>query len=343
MKTLARLLLTIGVGFTGLSVPGCPTAESPAPAGGSGGGTGTSGARYTVSGSVRDASGAGVADVTLQSDDGSSTTTDSEGNWSLADLQGTRTITPSRDGWRFEPTSTEVDGASGPSSDVAFVGTFLPIYPETESFPTLMFLWDEDGTYGALNLTADESGHIYSCGGFGGYEDDDIEGEDISLELTIMFAHRQREPIYALCAGTVTYVAEWDDFTTASNTGAGGEVWIRYGQNYAVVYRHVVTGGTDLSVGQTVEQGDILGYTADRGDDGSLYQFGLSQRQESRYAWLNPYPYFDSLSRTRLVQIWNAAQRTDLSGYAGISQPWGDLSVFVLSSGQEIARRGGLE
>jgi len=105
----------------------------------------------------------------------------------------------------------------------------------------------------------------------------------------------------------------------------------------------VVTGGLDLSIGQTVEPGDTLAYTADRVVGGSLYQFGLSHRQESRYAWLNPFPYFDSLSRTRLLQIWNAAQRTDLPGYADISQPWGDLTVLVTSNGQEIAQRGGLE
>ena len=299
---------------------------------------GTRSSSSAVSGSVRDASGAGVSDVTLQSDDGASTTTDSEGNWSLADLQGTRTLTPSRDGWRFEPTSTTVTAASGPVSAVVFVGTFRPVFPETDSFPLLVFQWDEAGAFGALNLTADASGHIYGCGGFGADEDGST-----SLDLTIMFAHRRREPIYAICAGTVTYVADWDDFTTALDTGAGGEVWIRYGRNYAVVYRHVVTSGSDLSEGQTVDQGDIVGYTADRGDDGSHYQFGLAQKQDDRYAWLNPYIYFASSSRARLVQIWNAAQQTDLAGYAGITRPWGDLDVYVVGSGQEIAQRGGLE
>lgn len=340
MKTLAKLLLAIGAGLAGVCVLGCPPAETPTPGipGDSGDGTSTPSASYTISGSVRDASGAGITGVTIQSDDGSSTTTDSEGNWSLADLQGTRTITPFREGWRFEPTNVEVSETSGPGSDIVFVETSLPFYPETESFPTLVFLWDESGVFGALNLTADTSGDIYGCSGFGTYEDGTI-----NLELKIMFAYRQREPIYSLCAGTVTYVADWANFTTASNPDSGGEVWIRHGHNFAIVYRHVVTSGLDLQVGETVEKGDTVGYTADRDDSGSLYQFGLAQRQDSGYAWLNPYPYFNSSSRTRLVQIWNAAQRTDLDGYAGVTQPWGDLSVFVLSSGQEIAQRGGLE
>jgi len=79
MKTLAKLLLTIGVGVTGPAVPGCTPAEAPPSASGPGGGTGTSGVRYSISGSVRDATGAGIANVTIRSDDGSSTTTDSEG------------------------------------------------------------------------------------------------------------------------------------------------------------------------------------------------------------------------------------------------------------------------
>lgn len=300
-----------------------------------GDGTVTPSTSYTISGYVRDASEAGIANVTITSDDGSSTTTDSEGSWSLADLEGTHTITPSRSSWRFEPTSSAVTVAS---NAVDFLGTSLPTYPETESFPTLVFSWIETGTYGALDLTSDTSGDIYGCIGFSS----DVDGAG-SLDWSLLLANRQREPIYAICSGTITYVSKWNDFTTASATDSGGEVWVRHGQNYAVVYRHVVTSGAGLAVGQTVEQGGIVGYTADRGDDGSLYQFGLAQKQDMRYAWLNPYVYFDSTSRTQLTVIWNVAQQTDMAGYTEITQPWGDLSVFVLSDSQEVAQRGGLE
>ncbi len=76
---------------------------------------------YTVSGTVTkgDEPLAGVT-ITLTGDTEETTTTDSEGKWSVEEVEGEVTVTPSKEDYTFEPEEEVVDGAR---DDVNFVGT----------------------------------------------------------------------------------------------------------------------------------------------------------------------------------------------------------------------------
>jgi len=295
---------------------------------------------YAVYGTIYDENGMGIANVSIQCNGTIQTATDSQGNWSLNNLQGPVTITPIKNDWLFESSTVELAHSSISYTDIDFVGYYRPIYPDTSAAPQLIFNWYAGQPNGPIKLNADSSGHIQACTAFG-LDDNGY----LNQEMAITFANRQRDPIYAPCPGTITHLIEWDDFTTAFGSDNGGEIWIRYGRNFAVGFRHIVTQGLNLSPGLTVNQGDIIGYTADVVDsEGSFFEFLLAQQHDDQYYYLNPYHYFDPLSREYLLRIWNATQRTDLPGYAGISQPWGDLDKFGSEAGnREIPIKGGFE
>ena len=91
-------------------------------------GTPVAPAAYTVSGRVIDSGGNGISGVTLTFGGGFGTvTTGNDGRWNKSGLSGTVTITPSKDGWAFEPISREVAGAA---NSIFFVGTLtvVPTY-----------------------------------------------------------------------------------------------------------------------------------------------------------------------------------------------------------------------
>ena len=87
---------------------------------GSGSGPGT-GITYGVSGRVCDSEGSGIADVVLTFSGGYGIAkTGGDGRWNKSGLRGTVTITPSKEGYVFVPSSRQVSGAS---SNVDFVGS----------------------------------------------------------------------------------------------------------------------------------------------------------------------------------------------------------------------------
>gem|GEM_PF-4216068 len=101
----------VALGIILIVLPGCF---------GGGGGTQTT---YTVSGRVTQAGNPqqGIPDVTLAFSGGYGTaTTNSNGNWSKSGLKGTVTVTPTKNGWTFQPPSRQVTGTA---SNVDFAGT----------------------------------------------------------------------------------------------------------------------------------------------------------------------------------------------------------------------------
>lgn len=77
---------------------------------------------YAVSGRVTDGLGNGVQGVTISFTGGfGSVVTDASGNWSQSGLTAAATVTPSKQGWTFSPSSKSVSGAA---SDVSFSGTY---------------------------------------------------------------------------------------------------------------------------------------------------------------------------------------------------------------------------
>jgi len=94
-----------------LSVAGC--------FGGGGGGGGSK--TYTVSGRVvRADNNQGIQGVTIAFSGGFGTaTTGTDGKWSKSGLKGTVTVTPSKQGWAFDPLIRQVSGAA---DNVNFVG-----------------------------------------------------------------------------------------------------------------------------------------------------------------------------------------------------------------------------
>ena len=69
---------------------------------------------YSISGIITDASGNGVAGVTVVLSGGSSktATTRADGTWDADGLKGRVTVTPRKDGWYFDPPSRTVDRAN---------------------------------------------------------------------------------------------------------------------------------------------------------------------------------------------------------------------------------------
>ncbi|WP_048098209.1 peptidoglycan DD-metalloendopeptidase family protein [Archaeoglobus sulfaticallidus] len=223
---------------------------------------------------------------------------------------------------------------------VAFVLVFLtmpsdayPVYPNTDSPPVLEFIWNKTNP---LNLSTD----IYACGPFG----IDEGGGFLNQEMAIFFANRSRDPIYAPCNGTVTYFLPWEYFENASEPGKGGEIWIRYGENYAVAYRHIVTVGLNLSEGDIVKQGDVIGYVADWYPEpnfhGGFMEFLVAGRENGSYYYYRPFDFFSNQSKALLLQIWNHSQVKNDFGYNTVTHPWGDVVKFSSTSGdQEIPHK----
>jgi hypothetical protein len=219
-------------------------------------------------------------------------------------------------------------------------GVGFPVYPDTESPPVLTFIWDEEGKYGPLDLSTDSTGHIYEAGPFGF----DEGGGFLNQEMAIHFAHRTREPIYAPCDGVITYLVEYDNFSDAMMPGKGGEIWIRYGRNYAIAFRHIVTTGLNLSLGKIVYKGDIVGYTVDMDvgdpDTGSFWEMLVAEKRGNRFLYRNPFEFFDEKSKNKLLSIWNAARRKDAPPYQSVTNQWGDISEFESKEGnQEIPHK----
>lgn len=92
---------------------------------------------YTVSGYVKDTNGKGISGVTISFKNTfktfSSVTSDSNGYWIKNGLSGEVTVSPSKNGWTFNPPSTVV---SNTKNNVNFTGTQKPTLPSNPSPPS---------------------------------------------------------------------------------------------------------------------------------------------------------------------------------------------------------------
>lgn len=89
-------------------------------------------ATYSISGRVADGSGNGIADVTIATNTGSSTLTNNDGDYTIADLMaGNYTLTPSKEGFTFSPPSSPPITVSSDVQGVNF--TSAPVPPPVPS------------------------------------------------------------------------------------------------------------------------------------------------------------------------------------------------------------------
>ncbi len=118
MKSCTRTGFSIVI--AALLVSGCPNVLTPEDTGDAPD-NGDPGATYAVSGSVTDEAGEGIGGVSVGFGEATEPVlTDAEGAWTRDGLTGTVTVTPSEDGWTFDPSSREVSGAA---SNVDFTRT----------------------------------------------------------------------------------------------------------------------------------------------------------------------------------------------------------------------------
>jgi len=125
----------------------------------------TSAAYHSISGTVTGDVQAGVT-MTLT---GSvqTTTTDASGDYIFTDLKkGAYTVTPSRTGYSFTPTSSKVTISGADVSDVDFVATSLPIYSisgtvsgDTQAGVTITILYHSISGDTTTNTTTNTSGY----------------------------------------------------------------------------------------------------------------------------------------------------------------------------------------
>jgi hypothetical protein len=79
---------------------------------------------YSISGTAIDIHGAGIANVLISAGDLLTTTTDLDGNYALRAYDGTYTLTPTLEGYSFEPATRTVD-VPPDATGQHFVGTSL--------------------------------------------------------------------------------------------------------------------------------------------------------------------------------------------------------------------------
>lgn len=154
------------------------------------------------------------------------------------------------------------------------------IYPDTDQAPQLDFIWDDE------NIQQE----IQNIGEYGGWEGaPNVEGE-------LIFEYEDSQPIYAYAPGTVTHIHD--------NT----QITLRYGENYAVTYFHLMQIPDHLETGKKIEKGTLLGYTETLQDDGSegleFWEIAVMEKDDEGLVWyLPPMQFFDEESLETLDSL----------------------------------------
>ena len=150
-------------------------------------GGGGSSKSYTVSGKVVDGNGDGIDGVKILVTGGKSTTivTANGGKYALTGLTGFCTLTPSLEGYTFEPNNREISKAS---TNVEFIGTMKPIEPEVNTLTVENGTGGGDYAEGAtVNISAnapDESGKVFdkwTTSGGGSFADVNSESTTFTM------------------------------------------------------------------------------------------------------------------------------------------------------------------
>jgi hypothetical protein len=142
---------------------------------------------YTASGKVVDGNGDGIDGVKILVTGGKSTTTVTAngGKYALTGLTGICTLTPSLEGYTFEPNNREISKAS---TKVEFIGTTKPIEPEVNTLTVENGTGGGDYAEGAtVNISAnapDESGKVFdkwTTSGGGSFADVNAESTTFTM------------------------------------------------------------------------------------------------------------------------------------------------------------------
>jgi len=142
---------------------------------------------YTASGKVVDGNGDGIDGVKILVTGGKSTTTvtTNGGKYALTGLTGICTLTPSLEGYTFEPNNREISKAS---TKVEFIGTTKPIEPEVNTLTVENGTGGGDYAEGAtVNISAnapDESGKVFdkwTTSGGGSFADVNAESTTFTM------------------------------------------------------------------------------------------------------------------------------------------------------------------
>ncbi|AZR72907.1 hypothetical protein BBF96_05585 [Anoxybacter fermentans] len=124
---------------------------------------------YTVSGKIIDQSGEGISDVTITAsgETNARTKTDNSGYWKLSGLKGTVTITPSKQGWVFEPIKRVV---SKDDNNVNFTG-------KNQEYVTEIIVFEDSNLEKAVRKAINKP--------VGSITKEDVKGLD-SLDASVM-------------------------------------------------------------------------------------------------------------------------------------------------------------
>lgn len=136
-------------------------------------------------------------------------------------------------------------------------------------------------------------------------------------------------PIYAAAGGTVIRSYESDSY--------GETVMIRHnlnGVHYETVYAHMRTGSRKVSVGQTVQQGQLLGYMGNTGQSyGQHLHFEIHRGawNSSKSNSIDPYPFISGTSIT--------LPKDDKIYFEGIELKRGQLGVLTIEKPINLWKR----
>lgn len=149
-----------------------------------------------------------------------------------------------------------------------------------------------------------------------------------------------REPVYSYCSGTIVFMTyEAINFEGQPE----GEIAIRYGSKYVVKHVHVVDFQPIVQVGNTIEAGELIGYTEKMGA-GGFWEVEVSYlKGNNQYRAVPLYFFLDTASKAVFDQIaatlgvsWlhSLSESTSESwvSYVGTHEGWSDVSKAGLRS-----------
>lgn len=184
-------------------------------------------------------------------------------------------------------------------------------YPSTASAPTLELSWD--GTLDPIAVTR------YTP--YGIWEDWKQTSSGIAYEPA------NEMQFYVKNSGSPNYLAVAPGIITQKEAfnGPVGNVAVRYGENFAVVYNHIIP-AKDLSVGQKIEVGDVLGKLEKKTNpsmgEEAWWEIQVIKYQQPYLRTVAPYQYFSATSKKLFDQIAANSKEKNNFWTAKADDPW---------------------
>jgi hypothetical protein len=158
-------------------------------------------------------------------------------------------------------------------------------YPDTDKAPELKLFWGADKSVGIPKAEVTTVGQFGTWEG-GGPNTAFKEGKEPASEIEVRLMYKDY-PLYAYTSGIITFAQD-------------ETVVIRYGKNYALHYKHVITIDKSLKVGKKVAAGDNIGTISPGKGKGAFWEIE-TERKDSKGVWaVNPVPFFDDSSEASL-------------------------------------------